>query len=84
MDANELNDQAKNGVDKLLHLTKLIDVISQQHGIRTNQTLTSEEVSASTSFYVPTTYQHSSINVASIHITKSHLLIIKDYFSTYD
>ena len=34
IDANEANDQPKNGVDKLLQLTKLIDVISQQHGIR--------------------------------------------------
>ena len=45
IDANEANDKPKNGVDKLLHLTKFIDVISQQHGIRKNQTLTSEEVS---------------------------------------
>ena len=34
IDANEANDKPKNGVDKLLHLTKFIDVISQQHGIR--------------------------------------------------
>ena len=34
IDANEANDQPKNGVDKLLQLTKLINVISQQHGIR--------------------------------------------------
>ena len=34
IDANEANDQPKNSVDKLLQLTKLIDVISQQHGIR--------------------------------------------------
>ena len=34
IDANEANDQPRNGVDKLLQLTKLIDVISQQHGIR--------------------------------------------------
>ena len=31
---NEANNQLKNGVDKILHLTKLIDVISQQHEIR--------------------------------------------------
>ena len=34
IDANEANDQPKNGVDKLLQLTSLIDIISQQHGIR--------------------------------------------------
>ena len=34
IDANEANNQPKNCVDKLLQLTKLIDVISQQHGIR--------------------------------------------------
>ena len=34
IDANETNEKSKNGVDKLLHLTKLIDVISQKHGIR--------------------------------------------------
>ena len=34
IDANESNDKPKNGVDKLLQLTKLIDVISQQHGIQ--------------------------------------------------
>ena len=34
IDNNEANDQQKNGVDKLLQLTKLIDVISQQDGIR--------------------------------------------------
>ena len=34
IDANEENDQPKNEVDKLLHLTKLIDIINQQHGIR--------------------------------------------------
>ena len=34
IDANEANDQSKNGEDKILQLTKLIDVISQQHGIR--------------------------------------------------
>ena len=28
IDANEANDQPKNGVDKQLHLTVLIDVIS--------------------------------------------------------
>ena len=33
IDANEANDQPKNGVDKLLQLIKLIDVFSQQHGI---------------------------------------------------
>ena len=33
IDANEANDQTKNWVDKLLHFTKLIDVITQQHGI---------------------------------------------------
>ena len=30
---NEANDQPKNGLDKI-HLTKLIDVISQQYGVR--------------------------------------------------
>ena len=34
IDANEANDQPKNGVDRLLHLTKRIDFISQQYGIR--------------------------------------------------
>ena len=34
IDTNETNAQPKNGVDKLLQLTKLIDIISQQHGIR--------------------------------------------------
>ena len=34
IDSNEANDQPKNRVDKLFQLTKLIDVISQQHGIR--------------------------------------------------
>ena len=34
IDANEANDKPKNGVDKLLQLTKLIDVINQKHGIR--------------------------------------------------
>ena len=29
IDAKEANDQPKNGVEKLLHLIKLIDVISQ-------------------------------------------------------
>ena len=29
IDANEANDQPKNGVEKLLHLIKLINVISQ-------------------------------------------------------
>ena len=33
-DANELNDQLKNGVAKLLHLTNIIDVISQKHGTK--------------------------------------------------
>ena len=33
-DANELNDQLKNGLAKLLHLTNIIDVISQKYGIR--------------------------------------------------
>ena len=33
IDANEANDKPKNGVDKI-HLTKLIDVISQQYGVR--------------------------------------------------
>ena len=34
IDTNEANEKPKNGLDKLLQLTKLIDVISQQHGIR--------------------------------------------------
>ena len=34
INANEANYKQKNGVDKFLQLTKLIDVISQQHGIR--------------------------------------------------
>ena len=34
IDANEANHQPKNDVDKLIQLTKLIDVISQQHGKR--------------------------------------------------
>ena len=34
IDINEANDKPKNGVDKILHLTKRIDVISRQHGIR--------------------------------------------------
>ena len=28
-----IDDKPKNGVDKLLQLTKLIDVFSQQHGV---------------------------------------------------
>ena len=34
IDSNESNDQPKNRVDTLLHFTKLIDIISQQHGIK--------------------------------------------------
>ena len=34
IDTNEANNQPKNGEYRLLHLTKLIDVISQQHGSR--------------------------------------------------
>ena len=34
IDDNETHDKPKKRVDKLLHLTKLIDVISQQHRIR--------------------------------------------------
>ena len=32
IDSNEENDKQNKGVDKLLHLTKHIDVIIQQHG----------------------------------------------------
>ena len=34
IDANEANDQQNNGVKQLLHLTKIIVVISQQHRIK--------------------------------------------------
>jgi len=34
INTNELNDQPNNRVAKILHLTNLIDVTSQKHGIR--------------------------------------------------
>ena len=54
IDANEaINDQPKNGVEKLLQLTSLIDIISQQHGIRKEpNTYIIEDANVSNSFYV--------------------------------
>ena len=53
IDANEANDQQKNGVDKLLQLTKLIDVISQQHGIYAKNLIPIlEDANTLNSFYV--------------------------------